>query len=218
MNTRIFDAFDAREHQVTEYMAGCGMKFGMACTCGPECRCKNCPTHSGGSSQGSSQQHDGNPIPLGDPFNDVPIHVDQNMDFSFGMEPPSIPGAPPPVIGGNLAPAPSIFAQPIQLDGGSSRQRERNPSIISYGNGLRNMSLASDATFGRAMSGLSALSIDWENLEDFDLEVDHSAHINNNQGGTSSPSRDANGRRRSSLRRSFMSTGDKDGAHVSFKV
>ena len=29
------------------------------------------------------------------------------------------------------------------------------------------------------MSGLSALSIDWENLDDFDLEVDHSAHINN---------------------------------------
>ena len=40
------------------------------------------------------------------------------------------------------------------------------------------MSIASEETFGRAMSGLSALSIDWENMDDFDLNVDHSAHIN----------------------------------------
>jgi len=33
--------------------------------------------------------------------------------------------------------------------------------------------------FGRALSALSALSIDWENMEDFDVNVDHSAHINN---------------------------------------
>ena len=41
------------------------------------------------------------------------------------------------------------------------------------------MSFASEASYGRAMSGLSALSIDWENMEDFDVNVDHSAHINN---------------------------------------
>jgi hypothetical protein len=29
------------------------------------------------------------------------------------------------------------------------------------------------------MSGPSALSIDWENMEDFDVNIDHSAHINN---------------------------------------
>ena len=33
--------------------------------------------------------------------------------------------------------------------------------------------------FGRALSALSALSIDWENMDDFDVEVDHSAHIDN---------------------------------------
>ena len=60
-----------------------------------------------------------------------------------------------------------------------SRRASRNPSILSYGNGLRQTSMTSETTFGRAMSGLSALSIDWENLDDFDLEVDHSAHINN---------------------------------------
>eukprot|EP00985_Skeletonema_marinoi_P030104 scaffold30536_cov73-Skeletonema_marinoi.AAC.1 len=29
------------------------------------------------------------------------------------------------------------------------------------------------------MSGLSALSIDWENMDDFDINVDHSEGINN---------------------------------------
>merc|ERR1719163_1824643 len=63
-------------------------------------------------------------------------------------------------------------------DGGMMNQRaQRNPSIISFGG--RNMSFASERSYGRAMSGLSALSIDWENMEDFDLNVDHSAHINN---------------------------------------
>jgi len=40
-------------------------------------------------------------------------------------------------------------------------------------------SVTSEAGFGRAMSGLSALSIDWENMEDFDVNIDHSSHINN---------------------------------------
>jgi len=40
-------------------------------------------------------------------------------------------------------------------------------------------SATSEAGFGRAMSGLSALSIDWENMEDFDVNIDHSSHINN---------------------------------------
>jgi len=35
--------------------------------------------------------------------------------------------------------------------------------------------------FGRAMSGLSALSIDWDNIDDFDVNVDHSAHITNSE-------------------------------------
>ena len=78
------------------------------------------------------------------------------------------------------------------------------------------MSINSETTFGRAMSGLSALSIDWENLEDFDLEVDHSAHINN-QGA--SP---MGGNRRSSFRRSFAAPNPaaavQQEAHVSFNV
>jgi len=224
MNTGIFDAFSTREAQVTDHMAGCGMKFGMNCTCGPDCRCKNCPTHSNRGSSSAPGPHASNVTILPgkmDPLIEDPIHIDQHMEFTFGMEPPSVPAPPPPTIAKNDSALSDGTPTTIQfsIEAGqafASRRQSRNPSILSYGNGLRNMSLASDATFGRAMSGLSALSIDWENLEDFDLEVDHSAHINN------SPMRnmDGGGRRRSSVRRSFISTtGDKgDNAHVSFKV
>lgn len=199
MGTQIFEVFDGRARQVTDYLASAA------------------GNHLGVGNDGTIM-----PVPL-DPFDD-PLQVDQNMDFAFGMEPPkfphapsaSMPSGPPAVVGGPSNPNDDVFNAPLPIEGGSSRA-QRNPSVISYGNGLRNMSLTSDATFGRAMSGLSALSIDWENLEDFDLEVDHSAHINN---GTMSPnkSNDPNGPRRSSIRRSFMSTsGDKD-MHVSFKV
>lgn len=66
-----------------------------------------------------------------------------------------------------------------QFNHSQREQAQRNPSVISFGIGVRNMSLRSEATFGRAMSGLSALAIDWENMEDFDIDVDHSAGINN---------------------------------------
>lgn len=82
------------------------------------------------------------------------------------------------------------YQQPIQdaaaLSGeggdGGGRQRRRASMRMSIGGlgGLgRNFSLTSNTTFGRAMSGLSALSIDWENMDDFDINIDHSAGINN---------------------------------------
>lgn len=66
--------------------------------------------------------------------------------------------------------------------GGSSNRAElalpvsRNSSIRRDAPGRQSMYSA--GSFGRAMSALSQLSIDWENMEDFDVEVDHSAHIN----------------------------------------
>mmetsp|Transcript_41072 Transcript_41072/g.98995 ORF Transcript_41072/g.98995 Transcript_41072/m.98995 type:complete len:673 (-) Transcript_41072:28-2046(-) len=109
-----------------------------------------------------------------------------------------------------------MFQGNMNEGGGMMHQRaQRNPSIISFGG--RNMSFASERSYGRAMSGLSALSIDWENMEDFDVNVDHSAHINNNLpsnndplGGNDMmmgpPIGGGGGRvgRRSSLRQSFM--------------
>jgi copper chaperone CopZ len=69
----------------------------------------------------------------------------------------------------------------LSMSGGGGGIGMRGNSIGRASNsGRRYSSRNSDATFGRAMSGLSALStIDWDNLEDFDLNVDHSAHIQN---------------------------------------
>ena len=285
MNTRIFEAFESREKQVMDYMAGCGMKYGMPCTCGPECRCKNCPTHgNNGGSDGLDVNEEAQirataalmqpqaPAPIQRQQvelpvqmqgttaatgsfgmdDEEPIHVEQRMDF-FGLAPPkaSMGGlarmqpqgprmqdslAQPKTVGIMAAlqegsrlqeEAHPIQHLPLMDDshemGGSPQRRasQRNPSIISCG-GLRHMSMNSETTFGRAMSGLSALSIDWENLEDFDLEVDHSAHINNNQlgkmgGGAMDPA--MNGGRRSSFRRPHHAAYNIDKhEHVSFEV
>jgi hypothetical protein len=303
MNTRIFDAFSAREQQVTEYMAGCGMKYGMDCTCGPGCRCKNCPIHE--VQQLSEPQlkytssMSSTSLGVASPTNFAEVHVDQPMSFaSFGMGPPATVHQP------QQAPSLHAFAlndttaqhhqqqqhpqqqqqqqqnqfpyheqqqqqqqqqqqEPQQQQHRMSTSRvHRNSSVPMYVNrgnsmresnvnsnrgSLRGMSVTSETTFGRAMSGLSALSIDWENLDDFDVEVDHSAHINgnnNNSGGGSgsganaSPTAAAGAapgqgnagggggvRRASATRRSVVATNSPDtaaatavGAHVSFKV
>lgn len=236
MNTRIFDAFNRREHEVTEYMAGCGRKIGLDCTCGPNCRCTNCPMHSNPanvlSSDGSSLVN--NPDDSHQPsFRNQQMNVEQSMDFSFGMGPPAPidrHSIDPFSMGTNHsrrpAPAPRNISHAQLPSSAHNNDRViRNPSLLSYGNAgprsngrnsirnsIRGMSITSETTFGRAMSGLSALSIDWENLDDFDLEVDHSAHVNN-----SSPNGTTQGARRTSLRRSVLSNGSNE-PHVSFKV
>jgi len=231
MNKRIFDAFEAREKQVTDYMAGCGMRYGMDCTCGPGCRCKNCPIHQTGRQEQAevqfqdAAQNQFQIEVMPQPQMEVqPLVVEQPMDF-FGMEPPSAMGPPAAVPAAAVA-APlfneASMLEPIEHGDRappyrgsyrvSQRASQRNPSVISYGSGLRHMSITSETTFGRAMSGLSALSIDWENLEDFDLDVDHSAHITNSPGKASQePSR------RSSLRRSYVANNGNQDAHVTFR-
>lgn len=278
MNKRMFDAFSEREQQVTEYMAGCGMKYGMDCTCGPTCRCKNCPLHEEEQKLRGLRNMEANSFlaPVGitssfdyasslqqghgiygstidnqqkattdlgfSTFNQqkvgadlgftaysnagtssaVPFNQDATGMFSMSDNVPESQqqqdNLSPLQLGNNQ----QNFIQPNQQ---RRTSRARNSSIMSYGNrnsvrdgnrgSVRGMSITSETTFGRAMSGLSALSIDWENLDDFDLDVDHSAHIN--QAG--SPSGGA--RRSSATRRSILSTGSQDGGNgtqVSFKV
>jgi len=228
MNTRIFEAFRAREQQVTEYMAGCGMKYGGDCTCGPDCRCKNCPTHGvdGNQDQPMSMAGASDGGGGGGGF-DAPLQMDPTMQL-FGMGPPA-------AVQQQSASHPSMNPIPLNNtglqnpalmhDSKPAARTQRNPSVLSYGNNglrssLRGMSVTSETTFGRAMSGLSALSIDWENLDDFDLEVDHSAHIHGNTPNAAAAAAGASGgqEHRTSLRRSIMSTGSSEGAHVSFKV
>ena len=223
MNSRLFEAFEARAQQVKEYMAGCGKKYGMECTCGPGCRCANCTDHckqnrdasgqSNGLHNNNMQQNMGG-FPQ-DAFNGMMGGGNNNMNGNNNnMYGSDLMGGgmngygPNGGMGGNgmgmgmgmnqnntnnhngrLSPLggveddlgmgmPQGRVEMHMRDGGYGRRASRNPSIISFG-GVRGMSVTSEATFGRAMSGLSALSIDWENLEDFDVNVDHSAHINN---------------------------------------
>lgn len=214
MNTRIFDAFSTREEQVKDYMAGCGMKYGMACTCGPSCRCANCPMHRRNGTDAKACDDSMRPV-ISElsrenlQLFDEPLGEEQNMDF-FGMESPS-PNTTVPILPSETE-APMLGQLTQQQTRSHQEPRsQRNPSItrISFGHGLRHLSMTSEGTFGRAMSGLSALSIDWENLDDFDVEVDHSAHINN-------APKDHTGHR-SSIRRSFLSTiGEDGGITISF--
>ncbi len=145
-----------------------------------------------------------------------------SMGQHMGMD---LFGGPSPMVG-NM----NMGAAHGMNDGDYTNSRaQRNPSIISFGG--RAMSFG-EASYGRAMSGLSALSIDWENMDDFDIDVDHSAHINNGMnsagslGGGMDPSLDpkpiggGSNRRRSSLRQFVVSgsnSNDND-THVSFKV
>lgn len=174
MNTRIFDAFTTREKQVSEYMAGCGQQYGMPCTCGPDCSCANCSEHCKSSKSVAMESCCGTSnFPTDASAANFPADASAISDFGAYMQ--SAPDTPKDVV-------------------------TRNLSIISFGGNMRHMSMTSEATYGRAMSGLSALSIDWENMEDFDVNVDHSAHINN---GSDIPSGIQLGRGRSSMRRSI---------------
>lgn len=212
MNTRIFDAFSTREEQVKDYMAGCGMKYGMACTCGPSCRCANCPLHRRNGVNANTDH----PMESAEPelpsenlllFDDS-LDDEQHMEY-FDMGPTS-PSKAAAIVPSAAGAAPEQQHARVQSHQEPLRS-QGNPSItrISFGNGLRHLSMTSEGTFGRAMSGLSALSIDWENLDDFDVEVDHSAHINNTPRDHAS--------HRSSIRRSFLSSIGEDGdASISF--
>lgn len=212
MNSRLFEAFESRAQQVKEYMAGCGQKYGMGCTCGPGCRCANCSEHckqnrdapvQNNGQPNNMQQNNMGGFPQ-DAFNGMVAGGGGGNNNIYGSDPMGggMNGfGPNGGIGGNgmgqhnnsnngrLSPLggvedelgmgmPQDRVAMHMRDGGFGRRASRNPSIISFG-GVRGMSVTSEATFGRAMSGLSALSIDWENLEDFDVNVDHSAHINN---------------------------------------
>jgi len=123
------------------------------------------------------------------------------------------------------------------------QQQQQNPPVVSFGNHRmslmgqlqqnpnQRMSLMgrmSEVSYGRAMSGLSALSIDWENMDDFDVNVDHSEHINNSIGAAAAAvaasgamGRGNRGTRvasRSSMRHPSIQSGTDNDAHVQFRL
>lgn len=139
MSRGTVEVFDKVAELVSQYITGCGKKYGMQCAAGNHCSCK----------------------------------VDQQQVAELNQ-----------------------YEQPLQQGNGeeagaASRSGRSRLSMrmslgrmslgrMSFGgmSGLSNLT-SGETTFGRAMSGLSALSIDWENMEDFDINVDHSEGINN---------------------------------------
>lgn len=105
-------------------------------------------------------------------------HEHQHQALANGSATNGVHGGPD---GAGLPPG--VSPQDLaNLIGGAAALPGQRGSVKGHGR----MSIASEETFGRAMSGLSALSIDWENMDDFDINVDHSAHINSDvaTGGT----------------------------------
>jgi len=160
MSRSLIDVFDKTERLVSEIITGCGKKFGMPCNAGMNCFCRI----SNNSNEQQKMQEQ-----LQQQQQQQQFMNNQMNQYSAGMS----------------------YQQPIQDNsqggnndfngqqmGGNGRM-PRQSMRMSFGGLGRHLNMGNETTFGRAMSGLSALSIDWENMEDFDINVDHSAHINN---------------------------------------
>eukprot|EP00574_Skeletonema_japonicum_P014681 CAMPEP_0201716366 /NCGR_PEP_ID=MMETSP0593-20130828/2357_1 /ASSEMBLY_ACC=CAM_ASM_000672 /TAXON_ID=267983 /ORGANISM="Skeletonema japonicum, Strain CCMP2506" /LENGTH=709 /DNA_ID=CAMNT_0048206157 /DNA_START=221 /DNA_END=2350 /DNA_ORIENTATION=- len=138
MSQGTVEVFDKAAELVTQYINGCGKKYGMQCTAGNHCVCKADQQQVAEMNQYEQPIHQGG----GDHAGPAPRPGKSRMSMRMSL--------------GRMSGRMSI--------GGLS--------------GLSNLT-SGETTFGRAMSGLSALSIDWENMDDFDINVDHSEGINN---------------------------------------
>jgi len=138
MSPGTIEVFDKAAELVTQYITGCGKKYGMQCTAGNHCVCK------------ANQQQVAE-------LNQYEQPLQQGGGEEAGAAPRS---------------GKSRLSMRMSLGRMSGRMS------IGGLSGLSNLT-SGETTFGRAMSGLSALSIDWENMDDFDINVDHSEGINN---------------------------------------
>lgn len=223
MSPAIFEAFENRGILARRYLAGAQIET-------------SAPSHSVHEQEQQIRSPHQPQQMMNDHFQPQPIM--QNNGVGLGMNGPmgQNPGmdlfGAPAAIFGNMNMQQQQQQIPNGLNDGDfpSQRAQRNPSFISFGGG-RAMSFG-EASYGRAMSGLSALSIDWENMDDFDINVDHSAHINNGMnpgaplGGIDDidplmdpkPLSNGDNGRRSSIRQFMVGGGGSDDAHVSFKV
>lgn len=185
MNKLIFEAFERRAQQVSDYITGCGKNIDLMTT-GQGIVPDTSIIDNSKNLSPNSDIH----TPL-DTFGSRQVdgdishqnHHDNSMVNHHMSSEPS---------GGNSLDSDSVgnitFGSSTMASASLPMRNGRSNSLTSWGSSTRygrNMSITSENTFGRAMSGLSALSIDWENMDDFDVNVDHSAHINN--GGNNSP-------------------------------
>ncbi|KAL7540540.1 hypothetical protein ACHAWF_006710 [Thalassiosira exigua] len=169
--SNVLEPYEKTEHLLTNFAAGCTRKTGMPCTAGVHCFCKMTGGDANGSAPAPSAGSEG-------------LRQRSASDDSLkDLNPEAFAAYQQPIQDAGGDGGGEGNAGMPQRGGGRSRPSMRmslgRMSIGGLGGLGRHMSLTSETTFGRAMSGLSALSIDWENMEDFDVNVDHSAGINN---------------------------------------
>ena len=165
MGEGIIEMFEKTEQLLSGFIAGCNQRTGIPCTAGQYCFCK-----SGVTTVAAAEQQQALQPHTTEPMYQEPGQQDVNNGY-VSYQQPIQDSAPMNGEG----------------DGMNAGRRGRTSMRMSIGRmsigglgGLgRHFSMTSETTFGRAMSGLSPLSIDWENMDDFDVNVDHSAGINN---------------------------------------
>lgn len=172
MGPGVIEVFDKIERLTNDFIAGCSKKTGLPCTAGVQCFCQS---DSGvANSNPADQQASAKPQSADSMYQNNNGPSQQASGAYMSYQQPIQDSAPSGPEEGNGG---------MPMRGGRNRSSMRmsigRMSIGGLGGLGRHMSLTSETTFGRAMSGLSALSIDWENMDDFDINVDHSAGINN---------------------------------------
>ena len=175
MGQGIIDVFAKTEQLLSEIISGCSKNTGLPCTAGPDCYCQT----NGGVAAAGVMPMNAQSMDTAQEDNPAQQAATANGGGYMSYQQPISDGD------GGGGPAPGAPPSPLPTDPMPKQGRSRTSMRMSFGrmSGLaglgRHMSLTSETTFGRAMSGLSALSIDWENMEDFDVDVDHSEGINN---------------------------------------
>ena len=169
-----------REKKINKFMAGCGQRYGGNCTCGDLCKCNHCPKHPKIEDKSKiiiSKMIKNEPniretdnIKRGsNSFNQSGNGIDRYQDRDFAQS-----STPKIETQGNGS-----------CCGGYREKKTRNPQNDipatvtkreTYGR-RASLQSAGGSSFGRAMSALSELSIDWDDMDDFDMNLDHSANI-----------------------------------------
>lgn len=184
MGPGVLDVFDKTQILLNNFVQGCQKRTGVPCTAGVHCFCQ--PSRSGVAPAASSVVAKQEQHPMRQPRRTNMFQKNTaaqgNSNEYLSYQQPIQDSAP--VGGGGGGDNATGAGDGIGAGAPSKRQRSSmslhgRMSIGGLGGLSRHLSLTSETTFGRSMSGLSALSIDWENMEDFDVNVDHSAGINN---------------------------------------
>jgi hypothetical protein len=188
----VFEAFDRREKQVADFLAGCAKKHGLPCNCGPSCRCRGCKCRAKGVSRElelSNQQWQQS-IQLPASLDRIQLsHSTErmvNIRTDSGHVPPyafrkhkqpsalqnALPDQQLPLCRISLpqkSPCCAVHEWPKpQAD---SRILDVPDALICQENRNRSRNLSVISS----ISGLS--SIEWDNIPGFDVHEDHSAHI-----------------------------------------